>query len=292
MLIGLFLISFCLADSPIEYFMDREIRIFSSAANHIFLVRDVSKNTITHRSKFANLENMFSAFRISKDSTMFRIRTGEDFICDEDNNLTICKKPTMWKIKPVTLGYTISSSGKCLTIQSRTTMGLDTCTEVDDQIFDFRIANEDTKCDEEDKKKSKEIVIKMINTTKNEIVDNGMDEIVVEETKDLKPRSSEIILSENLHSPHYSHRKEPSEVVFSESSHHKEPTEVIFTENPHHGSHRPLIDIPNNAIKKTSHSSEVVIQESNKPKNFSPYFHALGQRPAHDESNPKRIRFI
>lgn len=174
MLLSLIFATLCQAKNDIEYFLDREIRIFSAPANHIFLVNDMVNNTLLHVSKFGDLENMFSAFQISKDSTKFRIKSGEKYIKAGSGEIVLSDSPFLWKIKKVTLGYTISDGSSCLTIQANSSVGLSRCTDVDDQIFDFRIADEDSRCDQNKAKKASELVIKVINETGRHGVDTAL----------------------------------------------------------------------------------------------------------------------
>lgn len=193
MFISLIFANLCRAAESLEYFHDREIRIFSSSANHIFVVHDLDKDVLAYRSRYLNLENIFSAFQISKDSTKYRIMSGNKYIAlDKSNNIIFTENSYLWQIKQVKFGYTISHKKQCWTLQTKSLVGISTCTETDDQVFDFRIADEDSKCNSEKRKEQHEVVIKLENqpqfiTTK-----------VVDKISDSKKHDTHDI-HENLH---------------------------------------------------------------------------------------------
>lgn len=155
------LISFCLilfalcSMKNITHFLDKDIRIFVSTANHIFLAKNTESNRIVPKSKFGNLDNIYSIFKIAKDGNEFRLFSGEDRICSSGGTITKCRIPKAWTITNVTLGYTFSEGNKCLTVSSYDTLGMTTCTNSDDQIFDFKGADDDQDCDDNEMKKKK-----------------------------------------------------------------------------------------------------------------------------------------
>jgi len=168
------LVSFCLilfalcSMKNITHFLDRDIRIFVSTANHIFLAKNTASNRIIPKSKFGDLDNIYSIFKITKTGNEFRLFSGEDRICSIEGDIKKCNMPKTWTIKNVNLGYTFAEGNNCLTVNSYDTLGMTTCTNSDDQIFDFKGADDDQDCDDNEmKKKKKDKNTIVINLTTN-----------------------------------------------------------------------------------------------------------------------------
>lgn len=154
----IWLIAFIFCNNKdLSYFLDKDIRIFVSTANHIFLAKDTRNDIVLPKSKFSNIDNVFSEFKIMRDGSEYRLFSGDHRICAISSKIiSKCEKPKTWKISPATLGYTLVMDGKCLTINSYEKAGMSACTNSDDQIFDFKLADEDTACDDDKKNKKKE----------------------------------------------------------------------------------------------------------------------------------------
>lgn len=140
----------------LEYFTGKDIRIYLSAANHIFLAKDTMDGHILPKSKYSDLDSIFTAFKLHKDGQEYRLFAGEEMLCAEFGTLGRCENAKAWKIVAKTLGYTISQGGLCITITSRTRIGVIQCTDSDDQLFDFKLADEDQTCGEEKHKEPKQ----------------------------------------------------------------------------------------------------------------------------------------
>ncbi|KAI5168541.1 hypothetical protein PAEPH01_0222 [Pancytospora epiphaga] len=143
----LILLSTCLA-IELDKFVDKEIRVFVSGANHIFLGMDTKSYKLTARSKFYDLRNFATVAKIIPDSAYFRIRFYSKPICVEDDEIIKCDTGTSWTINSKTFGYTIGDGSKCITLADRSTIRMMPCTETEDQIFDFKLKNEDEDCGE------------------------------------------------------------------------------------------------------------------------------------------------
>lgn len=141
------------ADQQIKFFLDKDIRIYVSRANHLFLVMDTITETMGTMSKYAIVSDKYSKFKLIWDPSGYKLISLGSPLCDEDGLITKCEKPVFWDIKPKNLGYTISEKGsnRCLTILDRNLVSLALCTETEDQIFDFRVAELDLGCDDDEK---------------------------------------------------------------------------------------------------------------------------------------------
>ncbi|ELA41843.1 uncharacterized protein VICG_01195 [Vittaforma corneae ATCC 50505] len=137
------------AYDAITTFLDNPIRIFSSNSNHVFLAKDLSNNSLVHTSKFAIVKKIYSSFTISKNKNEYQIKSGTEYVCQKDNEVGICDKEDYWNIKPQVVGYRISKKGdKCLTLETGSRVTFVPCSVEKDQTFDFKLAEEDEKCDE------------------------------------------------------------------------------------------------------------------------------------------------
>lgn len=158
-----------LAISDIEYFLDKDIRIFIPTANHIFLVKNTSTGLINHVSKYSSLDDVFSTFKISRDSKKYVMTVDGQFVCVKEEDVTTCTGKYLWDINPKIFGYTISSYDRCLTILSGNMVMLKKCGGTEDQVFDFRYTDEDKECDLNAKKTpSSEVLIKIDHGNKDE----------------------------------------------------------------------------------------------------------------------------
>lgn len=127
--------------SNLEYFLDGNIRIFFSMANHVFLVKNTETDTLMHISKFSNLDDIFSTFSILKDDTSYLIKTGADYICQDNvNNVKPCKKKERWQVNKKIFGFTISKENMCLTAAPKFKIVLEKCNGSSYQLFDFKIS--------------------------------------------------------------------------------------------------------------------------------------------------------
>lgn len=164
----------------LEYFTGKDIRIYLSTANHIFLAKDTLDGHILPRSKYSDLDDIVTAFRLHKDGQEYRLLSGEDVLCAELGTVGKCERTKTWTIVPKTIGYTIAQDGKCITMVSRTRIGVSRCTDSEDQLFDFKFVGEDQACEEErnakPKQEPKTIVINVTTSApaeKNVKVDSG-----------------------------------------------------------------------------------------------------------------------
>lgn len=133
-------------------FLDNPTRIFLANANHAFIVRNLSDNSLMHTSKFAIMKRIYSTFIISKYGDFYVIRSGTKYVCQYGNtDVSLCDKEDYWDITPLAVGYKISKKGlKCLTLETESKVTLEPCSMDKDQTFDFKIADEDEKCEEYD----------------------------------------------------------------------------------------------------------------------------------------------
>lgn len=155
--------------SDIEYFLDKDIRIFLPTANHIFMVKNTSTGLINHVSKYANLDDVFSTFKISRDSKKYVIMVDGQFVCVKEDDVSVCNEKYLWDITPKIFGQTISSYDRCLTISPGNMVVLKKCSGTDDQVFDFRYIEEDKECDLTTKKTpTNEVLIKIDHGNKEE----------------------------------------------------------------------------------------------------------------------------
>lgn len=162
-------ILFIFGASDLDYFIDKEIRIFLSSANHIFLGFKKGDEGPSVRSKFSNLKEFLTLARIYKDGDSFRIKLGSEYICADSDKVVKCGQNKKWKIVEKPFGYLISQGSKCLTLVSKQYFSMIACTGSREQIFDFRYADEDQLCgnkqdkEENDDNKNKKENIFIIN---------------------------------------------------------------------------------------------------------------------------------
>jgi len=137
---------------PISTFLDNPIRIFMTNSNHEFLVRNISDNSLMHTSRFAIVKRIYSTFIISKHGNRYVIRSGTSYLCQRgDMGAELCDKEDYWTITPQTVGYKISKKEKkCLEFEADSKVALGPCSIDRDQGFDFKIAEDDEKCEEPD----------------------------------------------------------------------------------------------------------------------------------------------
>lgn len=88
--------SFC-SINEIKHFVDKDIRIFISNANYIFLAKDTTNDMIITRSKYSILDVVFSTFRLVKDGKEYRLFSGEQRICGiSDEIVSKCETSKTW----------------------------------------------------------------------------------------------------------------------------------------------------------------------------------------------------
>lgn len=138
--------------------------MFFSSANHLFLAR--KNGSVVYVSKFQNLDNVFTTFKIKKKKNEYSIHLGDEYLCEENGKITLCDKENYWRIRPATFGYTISkNNNKCITAKPNSKLALQRCRNMDEQIVDFKFSAENTDCDQKDEEKDdalpKEIILKL-----------------------------------------------------------------------------------------------------------------------------------
>lgn len=166
--------------AELEHFTGKDIRIFSATANHIYLVKDTKDGHIMPKSKFSNLDGIFSSFKILNDGQEYRLFSGDEMLCAALGTVSKCENTGTWVLTPMAMGFTLSQGGKCITIASRTRIGVTQCTDSDDQVFDFKLANEDESCGEEKKPEEPKQEPKtiVINVSTNDLVEKKPNETV------------------------------------------------------------------------------------------------------------------
>lgn len=135
--------------NDLSFFTDAPIRVFLSAAEHVYLGRDMRSEDVVARSKYADIEGFVATVRLTADAGGYRLEIGEETVCPSKNAIKTCATPARWEIEAQPLGFTIGTDKRCLTIVKRGTVQLAPCTATDDQLFDFRLANEDSACAKE-----------------------------------------------------------------------------------------------------------------------------------------------
>lgn len=149
----LFWIATCLT-LDIDYFIDKEIRIFFSTANHVFF--GLNDKQLTARSKYYDLRGFSTVAKIIPDSSYYRIRFKTDPICAIADDVKTCEMGTSWTINQKVFGYTIGDGSRCITLVERSVLKMMPCTESNDQIVDFKLKSEDQDCGQDGEFKGKE----------------------------------------------------------------------------------------------------------------------------------------
>lgn len=208
-------------------FIDNPIRIFSSNANHIFLAKNTSSNSIVHVSKFAVTDTIYSTFMISKIDKEYYIKVNNEYMCEKDSDITLCQNKETWKIKPETIGYKIGKKNdKCLTLESSSRVVLSSCSVEKDQIFDFKLAEDDEKCEDT-------IANKKPNpATQKLTVDFDLDKLVLgnDSIKNILKTQAQAIIHEalnhkNVELTDHEHDHTPKKVmVLEDNPYHKNPS--------------------------------------------------------------------
>lgn len=138
-------ICFCFT-ADLDSFINKDIRIFFSSANHVFIGMNKENSEVITKSKYYNLKNFSTVSRIVPDGNDFRLKIGPAFVCVDENQIKKCGKNMIWKINEKPFGYTISQASKCITLSNRATLKMMPCTESKDQILDFKLKSEDQDC--------------------------------------------------------------------------------------------------------------------------------------------------
>ncbi|KAM0680438.1 hypothetical protein GINT2_001498 [Glugoides intestinalis] len=155
--------------SELENFLDTDVRVFFSSANHVQLVKNIENGAFSYRSKFSDAGNKKykSKFKVSKNGMKYSIRLDGEYLCNiEKKELKASLTQCLWKIIPKKLGFIIEKDDECITAAADSTLKLDKCTSTEDQLFDFE-ALEDCKKDqgdskvENDSKQQKEVILKI-----------------------------------------------------------------------------------------------------------------------------------
>ena len=142
----LLILSIALASNDLDYFIDKEIRIFLSEANHIFLGFKENDSFLSAQSKYSNLKGFNTLSRIFKDGDLYRIKVGSEYLCFNSDRAVKCGLNHKWQIIERPFGYSFKQNSKCLTLFSKTYLKMMSCTDSNDQIFDMKYANEDQIC--------------------------------------------------------------------------------------------------------------------------------------------------
>lgn len=155
--------------SELESFLDTDVRLFFSSANHVQLVKNQETGTFSYRSKFSDAGNKKykSVFKVSKSGMKYSIRLDGEYLCDADKKeLKTSLSQCLWKITPKKLGFVIANDDECITATADSILRLEKCTGTEDQLFDFE-AFQDCKKDEggtgleSDAKKEHQLILKI-----------------------------------------------------------------------------------------------------------------------------------
>lgn len=147
--------------TKLSNFIENDIKIFASNANHIFIGLSDTRNAIIAKSKYDNLTNFISDAWITPNKTYFRIQFGDSPICSANARIVKCSVSTDWQLDKKPLGYTISDGRKCLTLKDNEIIEMESCTGSNDQLFDFRLSSDEKPCDKKEKKDKDIIVINL-----------------------------------------------------------------------------------------------------------------------------------
>lgn len=145
-MLALFAVLFVCAALDIDNFVDKDVRIFFSNANHVFLGLDRDNSRLTARSKYYDLRGFSSVMRIVRDGSNYRMRAGRDPVCSTAEYISKCDRGSSWLIKERPLGYVLSDGSHCITLASRGAVKMLPCTDTDDQLFDFKLKSDDQDC--------------------------------------------------------------------------------------------------------------------------------------------------
>lgn len=145
MILTLFL-CFIFTSTDLQYFLDKDLRIFLSGANHVFLGFKADETFLSARSKYSDLKGFNTLSRVVRDGEIYRIKIGADYLCANSDRAVKCGQNHKWQIIERPFGYNLKQNSKCLTLFSKTYLKMMSCTDSNDQIFDFKYANEDQVC--------------------------------------------------------------------------------------------------------------------------------------------------
>lgn len=148
-------------------FLNKNIRIFFSKSNHIYLGYNDSENNIFTGSKYGNIQDFQTNSKITlgtKEGT-YKIKIGPKYLChigqtiracgtidDSDDNDDIENvfnsddNSYNWKIENDIPGYIIKNDGLCLTAKADTRFELQECGKLDEQLYDFRLIDDIEEC--------------------------------------------------------------------------------------------------------------------------------------------------
>ncbi len=125
----------------INDFLEKEIKIFSINANHIFIGLSNSEILVA-KSKYEYAKNFESNAWIYFDEDNFRIQFDKNPICYNRTQIVKCLDSSRWKINKKIFGYTIGDGINCMTINNNTEVEMKICTQSNNQLFDFKLSSD------------------------------------------------------------------------------------------------------------------------------------------------------
>lgn len=145
-MIALIMYILTITGSDLDDFIEKDIRIFFSHSNHIFLGLDVDSSKVVPRSKYSSLKSFVSAAQIIPNEEKHRIQFDSHPICADKSEVIKCSISTNWIIKKSLFGFTISDGSKCIPIVENDAVKMMPCLELNDQIVDFKLTSDDQNC--------------------------------------------------------------------------------------------------------------------------------------------------
>lgn len=135
----------CMA-ADMDKFEDKDIRIFFSGANHVFVGIDTQAERLAARSKYYNLGGFNTMARLVPSGTKYRMEFQGKPMCIAGEKIAPCSTGHDFEVKEKVFGYTLGDGTRCLTLAERAVVKMVECAETEDQIVDFRLASEDQEC--------------------------------------------------------------------------------------------------------------------------------------------------
>lgn len=144
------LFTFSQKEDDLAEFNNKDIKIYFSGypTTQLGLYKD-SKNLVAI-SKYVNFEsrNFSPKARLIKNGNQYELFFSGKRMCKNKKIVSVCDIVFKWKIVPKVFGFNIQTDNKCITKGQEDSIVLSSCTESDDQLFNFKKICED--CDVKD----------------------------------------------------------------------------------------------------------------------------------------------
>ncbi|KAI4291035.1 hypothetical protein PAPHI01_0309 [Pancytospora philotis] len=134
------------AGSDLDRFIDRDVRVFFASANHVFVGLDTASNRLAARSKYYALAGFNALVKLVPSGDSYRMLAKRKPLCVNGDGIAPCSSGSDWTVREQPFGYTIGDGVRCLTLSGRAVITMAACTDSEDQLVDFRLAEDDQEC--------------------------------------------------------------------------------------------------------------------------------------------------